>query len=622
MKYTACFILLLSVVLLTNAQPKSTGLPALGKSGEEIACSLQDAEGYWWYGGKGTGLCRFDGYETESFRSDRQHPYLLQSNDVLCLTEQKNKAEIWFGTKEGAYILSKKDYTVRPITVGSETDGNELADKRVGFMLSAADGSVWLAFRNQLLHFSEAAELLERFETTWEGKNRSISSLRFDADSSLWAQLWNGGVVCLKSVDGKRTIVSGTWSDFPEDAPKGRSSDEIKQMLDSVMTQLAPPNDATVLSWALRKAPSATGEDTFYIGTYHSLYFYDGQYLRPLQRELDKVRSLAYSEKLQTLYLLSKARGVCQWKDDQLTILLDSLSFRQLQLQGDTALLLSQGVTGTSLLHLTTLQLSPDETVADVKPVATACLYDGTRQLIGFGQHSLTLPRGTDLVEVCLSTLTFRQASQVQFAYRMSVNGAWTVLPEGDHVVKLSRLPSGQSQLQVRATDAFGHWSEPNTVITLMRLPKWYEQGWLWTLLALMMLAAAAFFVVKRKTSKEEASQALSEETAPQLSVADQTFVDKATAAVSEHIMDSEYSVDALANDLCMSRANLHRKMRAITGQTPTDFIRNQRLERAALLLKTTSYNMNEIAYMVGFSYASYFSKCFKEKYGVLPKDY
>ena len=85
---------------------------------------------------------------------------------------------------------------------------------------------------------------------------------------------------------------------------------------------------------------------------------------------------------------------------------------------------------------------------------------------------------------------------------------------------------------------------------------------------------------------------------------------------------DTGYSVESLAEDLCMSRANLHRRMKAAAGMTPTDFIRGQRLERAAWLLRNTSHSVNEISDLVGFSYASYFTKCFKEKYGVLPKDF
>ena len=607
---------------------------------EGVECSLQDAEGFWWYGGKGTGLCRYDGYETETFRSDRHHPDLLRSNDVLCMTEQKNNAEIWFGTKEGAYILSKKDYTLRPISIASSIGGgqgeaNELADKRIVCMMTAADGSVWLTYRNQLLHFSARAKLIERFETTWEGKNRSVLSFCFDADSTLWAGLWNGGVIKLKREKGKWRMENGQWSDYPDNQTSHLPNDQTtKQWLDSIMNKLAPPNDAIVLSWAqvsLSQRPNVPSHNQpIFIGTYHSLYLYDSQQLTQLHTDLDKVRSMAYSEKSQTLYLLSKARGVCQWKGEKLTTLMDNKQFRQLQMQGDTALLLSQGVEGVSLLNLRTLKLTKDTTTTDVRPIATAYIVDGEKRLIPFGAQTLTLPKSTDLVEINLSTLDFDHTSQVQFSYRLNEDGEWIELPEGEYVVKMARLPSGETPLQVRATDAYGRWSYPVTVLTLMRPALWYEYTWLWVVVGIMVLM---ILIALRRLKGSRSSKISGEENlpsitggvgggSPSLPVADQEFLDKAAAAVSAHMIDSDYSVDALASDLCMSRANLHRKMRAITGKTPTDFIRNQRLERAADLLRTTSHSVNEIADLVGFSYASYFTKCFKEKYGVLPKDF
>jgi AraC-like DNA-binding protein len=386
------------------------------------------------------------------------------------------------------------------------------------------------------------------------------------------------------------------------------------------MSKQAIGNDTTILSW-VKHSSSA-----FYIGTYHSLYYYDGQQVSQLQNGLDKVRSMAYSEKLQTLYLLSKARGVCQWKDEQLKVLLDSTDFRQLHLQGDTALLLLKGVAGVRMLNLKTQQLTIDTTMADVKPIVTAYILDGEKRLMPCGKQRLILPKGTELVEISLSTLDFDHASQVQFAYRLNDDGEWMELPEGEHVIKFAHLPSGESQLQVRATDAYGRWSAPMTVLTLVRPATWYEHTWLWVFLVVALLVGG-FYLIKRRREKEEPQEihlqeAVVEEEPNKLPVADQEFLDKAIAAVSAHMTDSDYSVDALASDLCMSRANLHRKMRAINGQTPTDFIRNQRLERAAQLLRTTSHSVNEIADLVGFSYASYFTKCFKEKYGVLPKDY
>ena len=542
------------------------------------------------------------------------------------MTEQGKNREIWFGTKEGAYILSKKDYSVRPVLVKNLQESHELADKRISCMLTASDGSVWLSYRNQLLHFSPTEELLERFETTWEGKNRSVMRLCFDTDSTLWAGLWNGGVIRLKREHGTWNMENRSWTDYPTTINDQLTPEQQQLVLDSVMSKQAPRNDATVLSWAERP------DGSIFIGTYHSLYIYDTQLVTLLQDSLDKVRSMAYSKKTQTLYLLSKSSGVCQWKDNQLKVLIDSTEFRQLQLQGDTALLLMKGVADIRMLNLRTLQLTKDTTTADVRPIVTAYTLHGEKQLMPFGLQTLTLPKRTDLVEFYLSTLDFEHASQVQFAYRLNDIGTWTELAEGEHVLKFAHLPSGESRLQVRATDAYGRWNAPCTVLTLVRQRAWYEHTWLWVLLAIV--AVMGLIGLKKllgRSMKDSSFQTLpsitgedGEESAcsESLPIADQEFLDKAIAAVAAHITDSGFSVDALASDLCMSRANLHRKMRTITGQTPTDFIRNQRLERAAHLLRTTSHSVNEIADLVGFSYASYFTKCFKDKYGVMPKDY
>ena len=617
---STCLCCFLLSFLTTMAQPEDSRLPVSGQNGWEVVCSLQDSEGFWWYGSKGTGLCRYDGYETEIFRSDRQHPDLLRSNDVLCMTEQKNNAEIWFGTKEGAYILSKKDYSVRPIEVKTTQESNELADKRVSCMISAADGSMWLTYRNQMLHFSSKAELMERFETTWEGKNRSVLSLCFDADSALWARLWNGGVVRWKKADGRWLTENRPQNDYPAYLPASLTAEQQKQKLDSVMSKQAIGNDTTILSWVKHTSSN------FYIGTYHSLYLFNGQQLKRLQTDLDKVRSMAYSERLQTLYLLSKARGICQWKDNQLKVLLDSTEFRQLQLQGDTALLLMKGVAGARMLNLKTMQLTADTTMADVHAIVTAYTLDGEKHLMSYGEQLLTLPKGIELLEISLSTLDFEHTSQVQFAYRLNDDRKWTELPEGEHIIKFAHLSSGENKLQVRATDLYGRWSTPMTVLTVVRPASWYEHTWLWVLLAFMLLAGGIYLMNRRRKKavfqEQHLQETVVEEESNKLPIADQEFLDKAVAAVAAKMIDSDYSVDALASDLCMSRANLHRKMRAITGQTPTDFIRNQRLERAAHMLRTTSHSVNEISNLVGFSYASYFTKCFKEKYGVLPKDY
>ena len=92
MKYVSYFFFCTLCFTMMVAQPARSIQPLKGIEGMKIECSLFDSEGFWWYGGKGSGLCRYDGYETESFRSNRLHPDLLRSNDLLCMVEHKGNA--------------------------------------------------------------------------------------------------------------------------------------------------------------------------------------------------------------------------------------------------------------------------------------------------------------------------------------------------------------------------------------------------------------------------------------------------------------------------------------------------------------------------------------------------
>ena len=70
-----------------------------------------------------------------------------------------------------------------------------------------------------------------------------------------------------------------------------------------------------------------------------------------------------------------------------------------------------------------------------------------------------------------------------------------------------------------------------------------------------------------------------------------------------------------------LSRVQLYRKVKAVTGSTPIELLRAARLNRAYQLLLTTDKSVSEVAYQVGFTAPSYFTKCFKDEYGMLPGD-
>ncbi len=104
----------------------------------------------------------------------------------------------------------------------------------------------------------------------------------------------------------------------------------------------------------------------------------------------------------------------------------------------------------------------------------------------------------------------------------------------------------------------------------------------------------------------------------------DQKFLDQARAIVMKHIDQTEFVAQDFAREMGVGRSKLFDKIKGITGQTPNEFIVSIRLAKAAELLmhEHDELNISEIAYTVGFSTASYFSKCFKQHFGVTPTEY
>lgn len=102
----------------------------------------------------------------------------------------------------------------------------------------------------------------------------------------------------------------------------------------------------------------------------------------------------------------------------------------------------------------------------------------------------------------------------------------------------------------------------------------------------------------------------------------DAAFLTRLVKIVEENITNESLTVESLQKEIGMSRMQLHRKLKALTNQSANDFIRSIRLKRAAQILQQPGVQISEAAYQSGFNHMSYFSKCFKEQFGVLPSEY
>jgi DNA-binding response OmpR family regulator len=102
----------------------------------------------------------------------------------------------------------------------------------------------------------------------------------------------------------------------------------------------------------------------------------------------------------------------------------------------------------------------------------------------------------------------------------------------------------------------------------------------------------------------------------------DRAFLQKAIDYIEENIQDQQLGVDSIASLFNLSRMQVYRKIKALTGKSVVDFIRIVRIKHALKLMDMHKYTLSEIAYQAGFNSASYFTRCFKDQYGKAPSEY
>lgn len=269
------------------------------------------------------------------------------------------------------------------------------------------------------------------------------------------------------------------------------------------------------------------------------------------------------------------------------------------------------------------------------RPVVTSVVAGDSTCLIGQKQSTFRLPHNVQTLTVHLSTLDILHAGEITYAYRLKGLGdQWVRLPQGVNAITLSALPKGTFQLEAKATDRHGCWGAEWACLTIECPPRWYETWWAWLLFAVAAVGlVVGLWQLRRRIRWLETLQRKRKELSlTEISIKpeetnkariDEQFLRQAISCVESHLADTEFNVERFAEVMCMSRMNLYRKMMEQTGLTPSVFIQDIRLKKAASLLDNgPKMPVAEVASRVGFSSSGYFSKCFKKKFGVLPTEY
>ena len=105
------------------------------------------------------------------------------------------------------------------------------------------------------------------------------------------------------------------------------------------------------------------------------------------------------------------------------------------------------------------------------------------------------------------------------------------------------------------------------------------------------------------------------------LSSLEEQFMNKVLEVIENHLSDEEFSIEQFSSEVGMSRVQLHRKLKALSGKSASIYLRSVRLNKAKKMIEEQKGNISEIAYSVGFSSPQYFTRCFKEEFGIPPSD-
>ena len=129
--------------------------------------------------------------------------------------------------------------------------------------------------------------------------------------------------------------------------------------------------------------------------------------------------------------------------------------------------------------------------------------------------------------------------------------------------------------------------------------------------------------IESRKRLQERFSETFSfHSKAIEVSSTEHQFLDRLKQALEAHLTEPDFNAEKLSHTMLMSRMQLHRKLKALTSLTTSEFIRSERLKLALPLLEASDDTISEIAYKIGFNTPSYFIKSFKAVYMCTPSEY
>lgn len=482
---------------------------------------------------------------------------------VTKLCEDSN-GNLWIGMSQGLWVYDIKE---RRIKAKYPEAGH------VTGIIRTPSGSIWISTKDKGIYHTHAADSLQSI-----GGDFNFSCLSMAPDGILWLGTEDGGVYAYELSENR-------WTCYNEAC--GMNGDQVNQIVADAFNHVWIDTNQKLIEFNPRN------------GSYRTYLTTDGSIL------LHRFLPTAVCEAKDGNIYFGGIPGICMvTPSNSLDRKADAVKTRiaDIKLQGES-LVFGRRRTKNSVRNI---ELNPDD----------------------------------QNLEISFSSLNHRYASKIRYAYQLKgVDKDWVYVEGGENSAFYNHLHKGTYTFQVKATDENGLWSKDVTELTVRRLPAFYETWWAYLLYALATLGAAGyalFFYLKRVERKNNEMWADSKEMMkmrtyldseinlpePEFVQLDKLLLEQAVKAVEDNLTEPDFDVTALADAMNMSRSTLTRKLKAITGRTPLDFIRNIKMKHAKRMLEDRDRSVTEVAATLGYFNRKYFTNCFKEEFGMTPSEF
>lgn len=633
-------------------------------SSNQISCFYLDRSGHIWIGHPNYGVSRGDlNPPLFRFLSGYTEKENLSSNHILAVFED-SESNLWVGTTKGLDRINARTSRIdRRYAFSPARSPITLSGKIIGSIQEGPGGHLWISYLDAppdrlSLETLQVTPFSFGYRESYAYTVKFMAKLWADSTGLVWFTTRDGGLIKYDP-DRKRPyfytqpplITGSTATSFPDlyslclDTDRwvwiGTDGEGLRSLdagTETFTNYKHIPGEPNSLSSDHIHCLYADASGSLWIGTSAGLDRYDKrtghfEHFTP-QHGLSGNIVQGILEGEPGVLFISTNKGLSR---------LDVRSGKFINYSTANGLLSNEFIAGACCKRKSgELVFGTTAGIVSFYPSRLEAELRKTPESLSITNFSVEGTRGDESLRVGFVAFDYSHPRSVRYRYRLEgYDNDWKTAEAGQGVVLYSQLPSGRYTFRVATSSNGDTWSkEVSREIRI--LPPWWRTGWFFLL---VVVAGGCLFTVLyknrgrwlRSTSavpvKEEenrgelaqvtkfgqAVQGVVPETAAD---PDQEFIAKATKVVWENMRNPQFDVELFASLMAMSRASLFRKLKSATGCPASTFIRNIRIKEAAGLLGQRTYTIGEVATQVGFSDPNYFTRCFKEVYGVTPSEF